>query len=887
MAIAAISERAVPHNLEAERALLGSILLDNGALNVALETVSKEDFFSEAHRTTFEKMLDLSEKNRTIDLVTLSEELSKDGLLEKAGGAAYLAALTDGVPIGTAAAVPEYSRIVKEKSLIRRLINASNNVISRCLEGTDDPETLIDLAQSQVFDIAEQKVVSGFSNVRDIVKSSFGTIDVLFDRGQRVTGIETGFVDLDNLTSGLQPGELVVVAGRPSLGKTALALNVAAHAAVKNKKVVGIFSLEMSKESLVIRLLCSEAGIDSHKLRTGFSSREDWNKMMRTLGRLAAAPLFIEDSPALSIMQIRAKARRLKAEKGLDLLIVDFLQLVSGHGRFENRTQEVSFISRSLKSIAKELRVPVMALSQLSRAPEQRPGQRPQLSDLRESGCLAGDTLIMRGDTGELATIKSLAERAQQSPLPVYALDENLKVVPRTLVKAFSSGRKKVYELALRSGRTIKASANHPFRALRGWQTLDSLRVGDHIATPTELEPPEAQGMLSEDEIILLAHLLGDGCILPRQPFHYTSADPENVSAVSSAAKSLFNIVPRVVRQKNWWHVYLPSPRRLARGIRHPIADWFKKLGVPMAHSYGKLMPSAIFRSPYSTVALFLRHLWATDGNISWRLTRGRKPAGAIYYATTSKTLAMQVQHLLLRLGIPSTVRFVAQKGHRPNYHVHVQGSVPQLRFLRIVGTHGARGKIAEELTGVLEAIIPNPNIDVLPKEAWRFLVEPAKAAAGMSWRDVARSIGTAYCGSRLFKHGIGRERLERLATALKSDVLHRHAASEIAWDEIVSIAPLGIEEVYDATVEGAHNFVANDLIVHNSIEQDADVVIFIFRERRAAEEAEGETERGGVETKLIIGKQRNGPTGEVPVVFMKPFARFENKAREQEQSFE
>jgi replicative DNA helicase len=389
------SERAVPHNLEAERALLGSILLDNSALNLALEGVGKDDFFSEAHRITFEKMIAISEKNRTIDLVTLSEELAKEGQIERAGGAAYLAALTDGVPIGTSVAVSEYSRIVKEKSIVRRLINASNNLISRCLEGTDDPDTLIDLAQSQVFDIAEQKVTSGFTNIRDIVKSSFGTIDDLLDRGQRVTGIETGFVDLDNMTSGLQPGELVVVAARPSLGKTALALNIAAHAATKHRKTVGLFSLEMSKESLVIRLLCSEAETDSHRLRSGFSSREDWNKLTRALGRLGDAPLFIEDTPALSIMQIRAKARRLKMERGLDLMIVDYLQLVSGQGRFENRTQEVSYISRGLKSIAKELRVPVLALSQLSRAPEQRLGQRPQLSDLRESGSIEQDADVV------------------------------------------------------------------------------------------------------------------------------------------------------------------------------------------------------------------------------------------------------------------------------------------------------------------------------------------------------------------------------------------------------------------------------------------------------------------------------------------------------------
>jgi len=395
MPTATASDRTVPHNLEAERALLGSVLIDNEALNAALETLGKDDFYSEAHRVTFDKMVALSEKSRVIDLVTLSEELAKDGLLEKSGGAAYLAALTDGVPIGAMAAVREYCRIIKEKATVRRLINASNTVIARCLEGTDDSESLIDLAQSQVFDIAEQRVQSGFATIRDIVRTSFGKIDVLFDRGQRVTGVETGFVDLDNMTSGLQPGELIIVAARPSLGKTALALNFAAHAAIEKQKVVGIFSLEMSKESLVIRLLCSEARIDSHKLRTGFSSREDWSRMTAALGRLSEAPLYIEDTPALSIMQIRAKARRLKAEKGMDLLIIDYLQLVSGAGRFENRTQEVSYISRSLKSIAKELKVPVVALSQLSRAPEQRPGQRPQLSDLRESGSIEQDADVV------------------------------------------------------------------------------------------------------------------------------------------------------------------------------------------------------------------------------------------------------------------------------------------------------------------------------------------------------------------------------------------------------------------------------------------------------------------------------------------------------------
>ncbi len=391
-----VVERAVPHNLEAERALLGSIILDNGALNLAVGTVGRDDFFSESHRTIFSKMLELSEKSRLIDLVTLSEGISKENSLEKVGGAAYLATLTDGVPVGNYSLVSEYCRIVKEKSLLRRLINASNNVIARCFEGTDDPEVLIDLAQSELFDIAGEKVQSGFYRVQDIVKSSFGTLDVLFDRGKGVTGVSTGFEQLDSMTSGLQPGELVIIAARPSLGKTALALNIAAHASTVEKKVVGVFSLEMSKESLLIRLLCSEGRIDSHKLRTGFASPGDWEKMTKALGRLAEAPLLIEDSPALSIMQIRAKARRLKAERGrLDLLIVDYLQLVTGHGRFENRTQEVSYISRGLKSIAKELGMPVIALSQLSRAPEAGKGREPQLSDLRDSGSIEQDADVV------------------------------------------------------------------------------------------------------------------------------------------------------------------------------------------------------------------------------------------------------------------------------------------------------------------------------------------------------------------------------------------------------------------------------------------------------------------------------------------------------------
>ncbi len=611
---------------------------------------------------------------------------------------------------------------------------------------------------------------------------------------------------------------------------------------------------------------------------------QEFAQIRDTLDRLSDLKIYIDDSSALKVMEMHSMARRLQMEHGLDLLIVDYLQLIRARTNSDNMVNQITEISHGLKALARDLKVPVLALSQLSRGVEQRDHKMPRLSDLRDSGCLTGNTLIMRADTGELVTIKSLAERAEQTPIPVYTLTDNLEVVPQPLVKAFSSGKKKVYEMVLRSGKRIKASANHPFRVLTGWQALENLRVGDRLATPVQLEPTTAEDSLSENEIILLAHLLGDGCVLPRQPIHYTSADLDNVAIVMQAAKQLFKIEPRLVRQKNWWHVYLPSPYRLTHGVHHPITHWFNRLDISKVHSYDKVIPAAVFKSSNSTVALFLHHLWATDGNISWKHLPHAKPAGAIYYGSSSKTLATQVQHLLLRLSIPSTLREQKQGKYRPMYYVHIQGTIPQTRFLKIVSSFGKRGEITLGLLHALEDITPNPNVAVIPKEAWKSIVEPAKIAAGMSWRDVAREVGVAYNGTALFKHGIGRERLKKLATALKSDEIQKYAASDVAWDEIVSITPLGIEEVYDATVEGAHNFVANDIILHNSIEQDSDVVMFIYR--KDANDYIGASDAGGGIngtsgdsqnniTQILIAKHRNGPIGEVDLMFDREHTSF------------
>jgi replicative DNA helicase len=386
-------EKTLPHNLEAERTVLGAVLVDNAAFSSAAEVLTREDFYRESHRRIFEAMAVLAERSQPIDLVTLKNELTRGGALEAAGGAAYLGSLLDGVPRITN--VEHWSRIIKERAVLRNLIHASNRIVQSCFEGEDEAAVLLDRAEKAIFDIAERRIRQGFVGIREIVKESFRTIDQLSQSKEMVTGLPTGFVDIDEMTSGLQKGELVIVAARPAMGKTSFCLNVAQHASMRAGETVGIFSLEMSKEQLVLRMLCSDSRVDAHKLRTGRLQEKDWARLAKAYADLSASKVFIDDSSTLSPLEMRAKCRRLRAEHGLGLVIVDYLQLVTSTGRVENRQQEISAISRSLKGLAKELSVPVVALSQLSRAPEARTDRRPQLSDLRESGALEQDADIV------------------------------------------------------------------------------------------------------------------------------------------------------------------------------------------------------------------------------------------------------------------------------------------------------------------------------------------------------------------------------------------------------------------------------------------------------------------------------------------------------------
>lgn len=383
------SHKMPPQNTEAEQSVLGGILIENGAIHKVMEILTPDDFYRDSHKKIFNSLLDLSERDEPADLITLTHELRKKDKLDSIGGASYVASLIDSIP--TAANIEYYARIVKEKAILRKLIEAATDIVTQSYADRQDVEGLLDEAERAIFQIAENRVRPSFYHIREIVKSSFKTLEKLFEKKEMITGIPSGFKSLDHYTAGFQPSDLIIVAGRPSMGKTAICLNMAQYAAIEKRVPVAIFSLEMSKEQLVLRMLCSEAQVEGTRIRTGFLSESDWPKLTLAAGNLSDASIFIDDTPALTILELRAKARRLTGEHGLGLLIVDYLQLMRGRTMVESRQQEISEISRSLKALAKELNIPVIAVSQLSRRSESREDKRPQMSDLRESGAIEQD----------------------------------------------------------------------------------------------------------------------------------------------------------------------------------------------------------------------------------------------------------------------------------------------------------------------------------------------------------------------------------------------------------------------------------------------------------------------------------------------------------------
>jgi replicative DNA helicase len=630
------------------------------------------------------------------------------------------------------------------------------------------------------------------------------------------------------------------------------------------------FSLEMGRNEITMRLLSAEARVPLQTMRTGQMNDDDWARLARRMSEVADAPLFIDDSPNMSMMEIRAKCRRLKQRSDLKFVIIDYLQLMSSPKRVENRQQEVSEMSRSLKLLAKEIEVPVIALSQLNRGPEQRTDKKPLLSDLRESGCLTADTRILRADTGSETTLGDLlASDARE--IPVWSVDERHHLVPRIMTHVFPSGTKEVFRVRLASGREVQATANHPFLTFGGWRPLGDLGVGARVAVPRRTPGPLEAREMPEPELIMLAHLLGDGSFVRRQPIRYASIDEANLTTVTEAPQHFgISAVRDYHPAARCTSLRLPAPYHLTHGRRNPIAAWLDSMdGLFGLRSHEKFLPSQVFSLPLNQVALFLRHLWATDGSVTVTKTGNVR----VYYGTTSERLARQVQTLLLRFGIVARLRAVGNVYGHPQWTVDVKGVKDQREFLTEIGVHGKRGQGVIEALSRLDEMTPAGRFDTIPSEVWERVSSIMKERA-MSLNQVRVAVGTMSRGDLNPNICPTRTRVERIAQVLGDAELEMLATNDIYWDTISAVESIGEQAVYDATVLGTHNFIANGINLHNSIEQDADVVILLHRE----DAYERESPRAG-EADLIVAKHRNGPTATVTVAFQGHYSRFVDMA--------
>ncbi|HWQ12874.1 MAG TPA: replicative DNA helicase [Roseiflexaceae bacterium] len=648
-----------PHNIEAEQAVLGSILLNRDAIVAVASWLQAEYFYMQRHAQIYEAMLTCYNARIPPDIRTVSEELRRRDRLDGVGGVVYLAQLVDQVP--TSYHVEYYARIVERTALLRKLIEAGGKIAALGYDEQDDLEATLDRAEQTLFEVSQRRNTQDFVHIGQVIDAYYEQINYLQEHRGEVVGVPTGYRDLDQITGGLQRSDLIILAARPGVGKTSLVMSLAYNVALHHQGTVGVFSLEMSRDQLVQRLLSMETQIDTHRLRLGQLREEEMERVISAMGRLAAAPIYIEDTAGLSIAEVRSKARRLQSQAGVDLLIIDYLQLMQGR-RTDNRVQEVSEISRGLKALARELNVPVIALSQLSRAVEGRTSHVPMLSDLRESGCLAGETLVYLPDERGYRRIDSLAGR---SGFNVLALNTaTWKLERRLVLRAFATGRKPVLRLTTHLGRSIRATANHKFLTIQGWKRLDELAPGMRLA-------------------------------LPRPGFQ--------AAVIGPGAPGLAGIG--------------------AEGQGHAAV--------------------------------------AGDGAVGGVAVAARDNMVRAMGATATP---------LRRCG--TSVADCAAMPDRGTWHHHA----------------------------------PMPD-------------------------------------------------------AAHGDVL---------WDDIVAIAPDGVAHVYDLTVEGLHNFISNDTFCHNSIEQDADIVMFIYRE----ELYDPNTEKKGI-AEIHIAKHRNGPVGVVPMRFDPATTRF------------
>ncbi len=850
-------ERVPPQNVEAEQSVLGSMMLSAEAIADVVEVLQPEDFYRAAHGKIFETLRGLYARGEPVDVVTAVEALKRAGILEEVGGPLYIRDLVDQVP--TPAAAGHYARIVAQTALLRRLIRAAGDIMEMAYGAPEDPERVADEAEQRIYEVARRDDREEIVRIRDLVDQAMIDLEHIQNREAPYSGIPTGFRDLDTLLSGLQKGNLIVVAARPGVGKSSFVTNVARNVAVAGHPVA-LFSLEMSRWEIGMRLLCGEARVPWDRIRNKRVGADDWSRVVQAAEVLHDLPLSIVDSGNVTIVDIRAKARRMRTStQGLDLIIVDYLQLMTHHRRVENRQQEIAEISRSLKLLAKELDIPVIAVSQLNRDPERRQDKRPQLSDLRE--CVVGDTPVWLAD-GRRVPIRELVGTRPE----VFAMSPEGRIVTARSDLVWEVGVRPVFRVTLASGRTIRATADHRLYGAAGWVRIADLRIGDRVAIARQVPEPRHPIEWPDLQVALLGQLVGDGSYLNNAPMRYTTASEHNSEIVRRAAEELFGA--KVVRYagRGAWHQLLIS----GNGNRwHPrgVNAWLRRLGIFGQRSHEKRLPREVFRLSDRQVALLLRHLWATDGCISVR-NRGRG-AHRIYLSTASAGLASDVAALLLRLGIVGRVRPVGAEAERSCFSVDVSGRDQQLRFLATVGGFGERAAAATALHRAIAPRKSGSNVDTLPRAVFE-QVREALVERGLTARALATARGVTKVDLRS-RFSPSRALIEQYADALDDDGLRAWANSHLFWDRVVEVRPSGEEAVFDMTVPGPASWLADGIVTHNSgaIEQDSDVVMFIHRD-------DLDPAKKGI-ADIIVAKHRNGPTGTVPLTFLPELTQFRN----------
>jgi replicative DNA helicase len=696
--------------------------------------------------------------------------------------------------------------------------------------------------------------------MNEMARAALKDIEKAYEQKKRITGIPSGFRDLDEVTAGFQKSNMIVVAARPAMGKTSLCLNIAVSAATRHKVPVAIFSLEMSRQELAMRMICSEARVNFQRLRTGHLAQEEVNRLVAAVGKLSEAPIYTDDSGTLSAMELRAKARRLKKERGIGMIIVDYLQLMHGSNsrqNSENRVQEVSEISRSMKSLAKELNIPVVAVSQLSRGVESRNDKRPQMADLRE--CVTGDTLVLTTDGGRVPIRELVGKQVD-----VWAMSPEGRIVSAKSECVWSVGVKPVLRVTLASGRTIRATPEHLLYGPGVWTRVSDLKTGDRLAVARAVPEPERPVVWPEEHIALLGHLVGDGSFLVNQPMRYTTASEENSRAVSEAAQAAFGCTVKRYAGRGNWHQLLIT----GNGNRwHPagVNRWLRDLGIFGQRSHDKRLLQDVFRfgnarSGFSSLGDRWEHLCRSAGRRCPRLLQRRAKVGRDVAVSCSSSPRIRER----RPDTSRCSRWMTGRTSRP----------------ACVGAFGPCVAPARRLRAELETVIPNTNTDTLPVEVFA-QVKAAMRERGISQRTMAAMRGTSFGGSSHFAFAPSRQMLAGYASILEDDALRQWAESDLFWDRVVEVSPDGSEEVFDLTVPGPASWLADGVVSHNSgaIEQDSDLILFVYREEMYSKEKTPQEEKGIAE--IIVGKNRSGPMRDIKLAFLSQFTRFEDLAHD------